>query len=294
MATLSRGYDSPACAVFAKECGCDRALTITDSSWGNRIDSGRKIGELLSQTVTERPGQHYREKAGIPEAEFVALGDAGDIPFSSFEDVLAGCTLITGFHGDKVWDPSTPHVGPDMCRGDASGSSMAEFRLRVGFIHVPIPFIGCQQHSDIKAIGQSADLDPWRIGGQYDRPIARRIAEDGGIPRHMFGQRKAAAAIWWNNKRPKAVSYENYKKFRRANSTCRDRAADLIHAPFFWFARGWIFFGRLASRVLRRLGIHMRIPRIVPVRFLEPAGETQLVQWGISIVRQRYEFHPDE
>jgi len=33
-------------------------------------------------------------------------------------------------------------------------------------------------------------MDLWSVGGGYDRPIARRIAEEAGIPRHLFGQIK--------------------------------------------------------------------------------------------------------
>ena len=64
---------------------------------GNPIDSGREIGELLFDEVVERKRQDYFHNAGTPEAEFAALGDAGDVQFSGFEDVLAGCILTTGF-----------------------------------------------------------------------------------------------------------------------------------------------------------------------------------------------------
>jgi hypothetical protein len=288
LATVSRGYDSPACAVLAKECGCERALTISDASWGNRLDSGREIGELLFDDVVERKRQDYFHNAGMPEAEFAALGDAGDVPFSSFEDVLAGCLLTTGFHGDKVWDPHNRHIGPDIRRGDASGSSLGEFRLRLGFIHVPVPFIGCENHSDISVIGRSAELDPWRVGGRYDRPIPRRIAEDGGIPRRMFGQRKSAAATWWTL-RPKPESQEDYEEFRRAHRRAEDQLTERVHSLLYWLSRRWLYFGHLIARVLGKLGIHVHIPQVVPLRFTEPAAEAQLVQWGVSIVRQRYD-----
>lgn len=287
-ATVSRGYDSPACAVLAKECGCNRALTISDASWGHAIDSGREIGELLFADVVERKRQDYLGNPGVPEAEFAALGDAGDVPFSSFEDVLPGCMLTTGFHGDKVWDPHNPYTGPDIRRGDASGSSLGEFRLRVGFVHVPVPFIGCERHAAINAIGRSAELDPWRIGGGYDRPIARRIAEEGGIPRQMFGQKKAATATWWTLKPPKAESRQSYERFRSAHRRSRDKAPALVHALLYWFSRRWVWAGNLVERVLRKVGIHAHVPQIVPLRFTEPAAEAQLVQWGVSIVCGRY------
>jgi len=289
LTTVSRGYDSPACAVLAKECGCERAMTVSDSSWGNPIDSGREIGELLFDEVIERKRQAYFHNAGMPEAEFAAAGDAGDVQFSGFEDVLAGCILTTGF--PNAWDPQWD-MGPDIRRHDASGSSLGEFRLRVGFIHVPVPFIGCENHSDISVIGRSAELDPWRVGGLYDRPIARRIAEIGGIPRHMFGQRKSAAATWWTLQ-PKSESKENYEKFRSAHRRPEDKTTELVHSLLYWLSRRWLYFGWLFARVLGKLGIHVQIPQVVPLRFTEPAVEAQLVQWGISIVRQRYQFEPD-
>jgi hypothetical protein len=293
LATMSRGYDSPACAVLAKECGCERALTISNAR-GNIIDSGREIGELIFEQVIERKGQDYFHRPGMTEAEFVASGDAGDVPFSSFEDVLAGSILTTGFHGDKVWDPYTHHVGPDIRRGDASGSSLGEFRLRVGFIHVPVPFIGCEHHSEIRDIARSAEMNPWRLGGRYDRPIARRIAEEGGIPRRMFGQKKAAAATWWTLKAPKAESGESYAKFRSTHRRSRDITRERAHWLLFWLSQRWLFLTRQSMRVLRKLNIHAHIPQIVPERFAEHPTEAQLVQWGISIVRQRYQLHPDK
>jgi hypothetical protein len=35
----------------------------------------------------------------------------------------------------------------------------------------------------------------WSIGGEYDRPIARRLAEEAGVPRHLFGQTKLATVV---------------------------------------------------------------------------------------------------
>jgi hypothetical protein len=288
LTTVSRGYDSPACAVLAKECGCERAMTINDSSWGNPIDSGREIGEILFSEIIERKRRDYFQNAGMPEAEFAALGDAGDVPFSSFEDVLAGCILATGF--PNAWDPQWS-MGRDIRRHDASGSSLGEFRLRVGFIHVPLPFIGCENHSDIDAIGRSAEFDPWRVGGRYDRPIARRIAEVGGIRREMFGQRKSAAATWWTLAR-KPESKDSYDKFRTAHRG--SKLTERFHSFMYWSSRRWIFVRGLIERALGRLGIHLYIPQIVPLRFTEPADESQLVQWGVSIVRPRYQFHPDK
>jgi hypothetical protein len=289
LATASRGYDSPACAVLAKDCGCQRALTISNGR-GNTNDSGREMGELLFDQVIEREGQEYFHRPGMTEAEFVAMGDTGDTPLSSFEDVLPGSLLTTGFHGDKIWDPHNPDVGPDIRRGGAGGSSLVEFRLRLGFIHVPVPFIGCENYSDVRAIARSAEMDPWRIGGRYDRPVARRIVEEAGIPRHMFGQTKAAAATWWTLKATKAESEESYKQYRSAHRTSADKTKERAHWILFGLSQGWRFFSQQVTRVLRKLGIDVHIPQVVPARFVEHPTEAQLVPWGMSIVRQRYQF----
>src|SRR5207245_159892 len=38
-------------------------------------------------------------------------------------------------------------------------------------------------------------MAPWRIGGDYDRPIPRRLAESAGVPRPWFGLKKKAVVI---------------------------------------------------------------------------------------------------
>ncbi len=38
-------------------------------------------------------------------------------------------------------------------------------------------------------------MDPWRLNTAYDRPIARLLAEEAGVPRMMFGQKKIATVV---------------------------------------------------------------------------------------------------
>ena len=35
-------------------------------------------------------------------------------------------------------------------------------------------------------------MQPYSVGGDYDRPIPRRIVEEAGVGRHKFGMRKNA------------------------------------------------------------------------------------------------------
>ena len=38
-------------------------------------------------------------------------------------------------------------------------------------------------------------MDDWRLNNDYDRPIPRRLAEEAGLPRDSFGQKKMATTV---------------------------------------------------------------------------------------------------
>ena len=116
------------------------------------------------------------------------------VPFKGAEDLMAGRVVFTGFHGDKVWDTRTHTLGPDIVRGDASGTDLSEYRLWVGFVNCAVPFLGVRQIKEIHAISTSPDLATWDVKGGYSRPVCRRIVEESGVPRDMFGVEKKATA----------------------------------------------------------------------------------------------------
>lgn len=295
LATVSSGYDSTACATLVAGLGCRDAITIRDASWGAASnDSGVEVGRRLGLDVTEAGGRDYLQRPGMPEAEFVALGDTGDVQLAAFEEQLPGRILITGFHGDKMWDPHAKHPGPDIVRGDASGSSLAEFRYRVGFLHVPVPFIACQRHADIQKISSDDEMTPWSVGGDYDRPLPRRIAEEGGVPRTLFGQKKAATAIWWTLVPPSEASSGSYRAYRDRHRRGAIDPGYWLHALAYGCSRVWERAASLLYRITRKLGFGVRLRQIVPYRYTEPPGEAQLVQWGVSQVRQRYASGPGQ
>jgi len=199
LSTISSGYDSPACSVIAREAGCSEAFTFTKarSEFTSRSDSGKAIGEALGLKTVELDidvglaDRHY-----VTEAEFISTGYGGDdVIMSAAESLLERRLLFTGTHGDKIWDRHCVPGGDTIVRGDPSGSSLAEFRLRVGFVVFPVPFIGATRYSDIVRIAQSAAMREWSVNSEsYDRPIPRRIVESAGIPRMWFGQSKKAIA----------------------------------------------------------------------------------------------------
>jgi len=80
-------------------------------------------------------------------------------------------------------------------RKDQSGLSLSEYRLWIGFIHCPVPFLGIRQLADINAISRSPEMARWDWPRGHSRPICRRIVEEAGLPRHSFGIGKRAASV---------------------------------------------------------------------------------------------------
>ena len=193
LATMSSGYDSPTVAALAREVGCREAITIVDSRGGGD-DSGTEIARHLDIEVEPYARSDYRDH---PEAEPVIYSAEGE-GFESFMGALSGRlggrVLLTGFHGDKVWDKDKTYLTNEVVRGDISGLSLTEWRLVQGFIHVPVPFWSVRNVEHIARISQSKEMEPWDLGNDYNRPICRRILEEKGVPRGAFGVRKKAAA----------------------------------------------------------------------------------------------------
>lgn len=265
LATISSGYDSPACAVLSLGCGCDRAITLTEarSDFADTDDSGKKIADVLGLDVLElSKADYFHEGQEHCEKEILATGYGGDdIFWIGAEAHLRGKLLFTGYHGDKVWDKDPHAASEQIKRGDPSGSSILEFRLRVGFINFPIPFIGCQRHPDIQAVSVSDEMSEWRIGGTYDRPIPRRMVEEKGVDRELFGQTKKAVALPYqttgsdNPELDEVLSKRSLQEFRSylqdENITSNSQrssglpiAARLINSHKLFKTASWLGFGK--------------------------------------------------
>ncbi|OBF40823.1 hypothetical protein A5724_07150 [Mycobacterium sp. ACS1612] len=196
LVTVSTGYDSSAVAAAVRRAGGEKAVTFLRARAEGRSeveeDSGRPIADALGYQLKEFDREAYRNMGSLPEAEFLATGMSGeDVNLVAFEADLRHSVFFTGFHGGRVWNM---HGSPDvmLTSNDMSGGSMNEFRLRADFVHVPAPFIGARRQPKILEIGNSEAMKRWSIGTDYDRPVARRIAEDAGVPRAAFGQKKRA------------------------------------------------------------------------------------------------------
>ena len=292
--TVSSGYDSAACAALSKEIGCRKALTFV-TAWSQSRgaadldDSGQAVGEALGLEVKTFSRLAYHSNAGCPEAEFVVCGDLGqDMPFSGMEGDFEQRLVLIGTHGDIIWDRHFVPRGRNIVRKFMDGCSLIEFKARTGFIYVVPPFFGAMSHPSIHAISNSEEMRPWQVGGRYDRPIPRRIAEEAGVKRGLFGCRKSAVAVLLNRDRQlrlemKPESFADFEMFYQANKHRRPWKVQKLYDVMFAL---YVFYHAVISRV----PMARRLPCPIPARFREPPGRSSfLVHWAFGRVRKRYE-----
>ncbi|MGD0521125.1 MAG: hypothetical protein ABSA48_07695 [Terracidiphilus sp.] len=214
LTTCSSGYDSSAVSAIASQLGCRTAITLKTSRDG-ADDSGLPVGQALGLEVIEAE-RTQRVDSFEDVAEFLASGMGGeDYCYRDFSHFLDGRALMTAFYGDHHWDmESKPNE--IVSRLDLCGGSLQEFRLQRNFIHIPVPIIGTRRHSQIFAISRMEEMKPYTLNNDYDRPIPRRIVEESGVQRELFGQEKKAASI---------LLFLNPGLLRRAALSSRERIA---------------------------------------------------------------------
>ena len=206
VAACSRGYDSTASAALAKMTGCTEGVTYARSGLptGHPIrgftkplsdDSGTECLQAMGMNVSEFDRVDALGFPGHPKAEFFySLAATTDASTLAMEGNLRGSVFFTGRHGERYWGPTKRgktkyYRETDDC--NLSGRAASEFRLRVGFINFPAPYIGALHGPALLRITHSEEMRPWKLGvGYYDRPIARRLAEEAGVPRECFGHVK--------------------------------------------------------------------------------------------------------
>lgn len=285
LATCSTGYDSAACAALAARLGCREAVTLSHARGGGH-DSGMRVAEALGLAVTEYPRPTVVRDLS-EAAPFLASGMGGeDYCFVPFGPALPGRILITGFHGGALWGgreaPNTVLARVDLC-----GSSLQEFRIQQGFFHIPVPVIGARHHSRIDAISRSSEMEPFRLHFGYDKPIARRLLEESGVPRELFGQTKEAASVLlFCDQKLMAGALRSSSVFD-APMTVRVRKVVRLAVR-----RGRVLLYRLAVRRAGRLSALGGLPpKIVSDwRVFEHEHPAALIHFmaGLSVARRRY------
>lgn len=285
LATVSRGYDSPATAALAARHGCREALTFAELRPGvPSPDDGTEVGEHLGLAIVRRSRDEWRARTDLPEAEVWACPPAMMMPLASVEADLPGRVLVTGRFGDRLFPPPFGPHGPPAVQSILSAPSSCEMKLRLGFVHFA-PFFALRPHAArLIAMAGAPELAPWSVGGDYDRPIPRRIAETAGVPRDLFGMRKLAGAVD-EVREPAELSPTSQRDFAAfvaatpgLSSDGKQRRRLLVHGKVA-AAR------RLAARGAARC--HLSLPPLLT--FLPTTHDERLFQWGFARTRSRYD-----
>jgi len=206
---LSQGYDSTAISALASKAGCREAVTFRRSGGrsGYEDDSGAAIAVWLGLNITEYERMDFERLPQFRPEEFYIDPEGNDRHLTVMEQQLAGSLLLSGKDADNIWPrPGGRHWGvlsetgrswlQDLHMFNLGGRGLTEFRIRAGFVHFPPGTSGAVHGPVIHAIGRSREMKPWSLGGRYDKPIPRRIAEEAGVPRHLFGQKKKGGPAW--------------------------------------------------------------------------------------------------
>ncbi len=286
--TISSGYDGAAMAVLAAELGVRHAVTISDGKpvrgSTSLSDSGAVVGRMLGLHVDSFERLAYTHRADLPEAEFLATGFSGEeVVMSEMESQLRSAMLVSAFFGDGMWWLHRP-PRPLLWRSDQSGSSLGEWRLRAGFIHVPLPCFGGHDHRVTQRMSRTAEMRPWVLGRRYDKPIPRRILEQAGVPRGTFGEVKRAASATIHVDGPQALAPATLAALE-AFAAAEDR-------PVVFRRRSFPLWQRAVMKSARKMGAERLAARVernkVGLGVMEPVFGSLLLRWALSVVRPRY------
>jgi len=298
LASLSRGYDSTAAAVLARSAGCAEAFTYIDDRRADpKRDSGASNARFfLGMRCKVYSRWQYLALDSRPEAEFGYNAGNSIVPLAAVEAQLPGRILILGDSGDTIWDPKAAKVSNELSRSwmrFTLGLSSLEFRLRVGYLAFAPPSIAARHNRIIHDIATSEAMRPWSVGGGYDRPIPRRIAEEAGLPRDRFGTHKAASSHSHLSD-PSRFSAKALNDYRRFLSQRHARIPRPIYN--YWRARAWWrhYLWSNTSKYDDRRYVHStplqrRFPFILnakPIRI--PWDYMFTFQWTVASVRRRY------
>jgi len=302
LGTLSSGYDSTAVAALACRHGLEEAVTFDEGVASidrldePKADTGAEIGRHLGLRVEEIPSDAWRRVGPDAAIPFLAGDGNGMLAlFAGAEARLSGRVLLTGLAGDAFWDGrNRPSRGTFDLHGAPGGLSLSEYRLRTGFIHVPMPYVGAVQVDDLLRLSRSEEMRPWSVGGGYDRPVCRRIVEEAGVPRQLFGMSKKGArvrlserATFWSS--AFVHDYLDWLRGERASWWSRGRI------PPDWVSKAANPVQDLLRSVVgllrQRLGVPVR--RIYVTRRLEYMASREslyryLFPWAVDRCRSSY------
>lgn len=285
--SLSAGYDSGAVAVLAAEAGCTSAFTLlryADESKTELVDYPGKIAERLGLELIEVERDQWRDGGAEPSMEMAAAGASFmDVALLTYERHLDATLLLVGYGGDNIWGKDNFRCYADTVQGSGHfcGRGLTEHRLSHGYILFGAPLIGHTAHPSLHRISNSAELAAWDVGGDYNRPIARRIIEDAGIRRGEFATKKYSGSARVGNSRKRYVGSSRAER--------RDELSEVMTEPAIESFLSFVDAETAAGRALgnRRVRTRLAVGRIGFVVYEKLDAATyrvgrRLHRWGIK------------
>jgi hypothetical protein len=296
---LSAGYDSPAAAVLAQEAGCSEGFTFGQpvDRPGTDEDSGAAIARTIGLSIREYDTFSYRSRSDLPEIEFIASSfGGGQVYLAATGTALGGRIVVSGYGGDRVWDMAYGQRQRPQFPFYSGGYSQAEFFARAPALDFSAPLIGARGFADIGAISRSAALRPWSVGGDYDRPIPRRIIEQAGVARGSFAVRKRRVTPDYDNLTRRAIDLDRFLSpvSRTAFETWFATEAPIDPQQVLWHrlwsgSVGRILWSGKLMRALDRFGISWPPFPARMLRLKVPIRKNAFVfNWAVSEQVRRY------
>jgi len=300
--TMSTGYDSTAVSCLSRQIGVRECFTYT-GSWSKRSSSdpafdarpiatalGVEVISLNSSGIQSEVDEQFMQAASRLGVQPKLLPLAAHI-----ESHCESAVLFTGYSGGTVWGmkPKAFLVGRALKRRDVSGLDLSELRLKSGFVNLSVPFIFATNIESILAISQSKEMAPWRLDTDYDRPIPRRILEQEGVDRHLFGMKKAA--VFNRYSRPSTTSlqsdFEDYLRRELGIGKGYIYGRLVVDRVTSMVVRG-LFKTILKVRAFRPLRSPLRLMRDQLAEGISPLGfqvnfKTLLYRWSVSAAVDR-------
>lgn len=202
LASISTGYDSPATSVLSADAGCEDAFTFRRSNANDSSIYQDDNGQFIARQLGLNCEVHDRINLCDARPDLLKLHFQN--PFGSIvssmdqaSDLLLNRIFVTGRHGEHFWslDParSLPWYQEPTARKTLVQNTL-EFRLDRGYIDFHLPYTCGVFAPSLLKISRSDEMAAFRIGGNYDRPIPRRIVEQAGVSREQFGLEKKGGA----------------------------------------------------------------------------------------------------
>ena len=287
---LSAGYDSAAVAAIAAAAGAKRAIGFTKArpSVANPddADSGEMTAASLGLQYKGFDRLAYLNRSDLADADVFATGMAGeDIAFLGLEGGLRRTVFLNGYWAGTEFAFADRHGWSHVSPITTSGADFTELRLRADFINVPLPVFGAIRRLDAPSLLERAEMDPYRIGGRYDRPIPRRLAEQAGVKRGTFAVAKRAANVLPPRQGLEALTPSARESLAQFAAAEGSRAVWRPRRPFSRYERGLLRFARRARITALAAPLDRRQAGLT---HFEPRLGNLIFRWAVSVVSDRY------